>query len=146
MSIVTALPGIRPTTRAFTMDEWPQGQAKMRSGRVVKWVQANSPSGASLELVWENITNAQAETICDVWDANYGIYGSVDVVTETLAGLNSSLDVLINQPFANVLWRSEGPPVVEAVKRNRCTVRLTLRSRRDLGPALSYPPAASLPA
>lgn len=132
MAIVTALPGLAPTARAFVMDAWPQGQVKTRSGRVVKWAQSSAPAGASLELVWENITYAQAETILKVWDASYGEYGSVTLATETLAGLDAGLAALIRQPFANVLWRADGRPVVEAVKARRCTVRMALRTRRDL--------------
>ena len=103
MSILTALPGIRPTTRAFSMEEWPQGQAKSRSGRIVKWAQVSRPTGASLELAWENITYAQAQTLLNVWDANYGTYGTVDLVIESLAGLDTGLAALIDQPFMGVV-------------------------------------------
>lgn len=141
MSILTALPGIAPVARSFVMDQWPQSQAKMRNGRTVRWAQVNSPAGASLELAWENITYAQAETLLAVWDANYGIYGNVDLVTANLAGLSVDLAGLIDQPFPNAGWRFQGPPTVEAVKARRCTVRLPLRARQGAGGGAAPPVA-----
>jgi hypothetical protein len=145
MPITTALPGIAPTVRDFTIDEWPQNRAKMRGGRTLRWSQLSRPSGASLVLAWENITYAQAESISTVWDANYGIYGAVDLPTEVLAGLGTELAELVETPFAGVTWRAVEAPTIEAVKAGRCTVRLALRTRQGISSGVSYPPAASLP-
>lgn len=139
MSILTALPGIRPTLRSFVMDEWPQGGAKMRGGRSVRWAQVSAPAGATMELAWENITYAQAQQIGVVWDTSYGTYGSLTLGASVIAGLDPALAALIEQPFPNALWRSQGPPVIESVKAGRCTVRLPLRTRYDLAPELAFP-------
>ena len=126
------------------MDEWPQGRIKMRSGRMAKWAQANTPAGAATEIVWENITYAEAELILQVWDSSYGIYGNITLVPSTLSGLSPGLAAIIQQPFPNTVWRAEGPPVIEAVKAKRCAVRLSLRTRRDIRSAVAYPPPAEL--
>jgi hypothetical protein len=128
------------------MDEWPQTDVKMRGGRKMRWAQVSAPAGASTEIAWENITYAQAETILAVWDANYGLYGNVTLVADTLSGLDAGLAAVIQQPFPGAVWRAEEPPVVESVKAGRCIVRLRLRSRRNIRGAVAYPPAASLPA
>lgn len=174
MPILTALPGIRPSLRSFGMDEWPQGGAKMRGGRSMRWAQVSAPAGARMELSWENINYAQAELISAAWDANYGTYGNLQLAGETLAGLGalsgsilvtlsgdpittlagdlittdaaivgSGLADLIEQPFPDAIWRFEGPPVVEAVKAGRCTVRLLLRTRHDLRPDAILPGPAT---
>lgn len=111
------------------MDRWPQKEVKMRGGRTAKWPLVNTPAGASLDLVWENITHAEAEQLAAVWDANYGLYGAVALDAATLAGLGSSLATLIQQPFPGCEWRAQSPPVIESVKAGRCTVRLPLRTR-----------------
>jgi hypothetical protein len=135
MSIVNALPGIAPTARSFKMAEWPQTRIKTRAGRTVRLAQVDTPAGATMDLVWENITYTQAETICNAWDVNYGIYGTLLLDAATLAGLSdeagSNVSGLMLQPFPGATWRASGPPVAEAVKRRRCTVRLPLVARND---------------
>jgi len=125
------------------MDEWPQTDVKMRGGRKMRWAQVNAPAGASTEIAWENIAYAQAETILAAWDANYGLYGSVTLVADTLSGLDAGLAAVIQQPFPGAVWRAEEPPVVEAVKAGRCIVRLRLRTRRNIGGGNGGPVQAS---
>jgi hypothetical protein len=129
MSIINALPGIKPTARPFTMGRWPQGRMKMRNGRTVKWGQADKPSGDAMELSWENITYAEAESLVAKWDANYGIYGVLTLPPEVLAGTDEALGNLLAAPFPGAIWRFTGPPVVEAVKAQRCTVRMPIGTR-----------------
>lgn len=115
----------------------------MRNGRTAKWAQVNAPAGASTEIAWENITYAEAELILQVWDASYGLYGRINLAPSTLSGLGSGLAAIIEQPFPNTAWRAEGPPTIEPVKAKRCSVRLQLRTRRDIRSAVAYPPPES---
>jgi hypothetical protein len=124
------------------MAEWPQTRIKTRNGRTVRMAQTDSPAGATMDLVWENITYAQAEAIAVAWDDSYGIYGALLLDAATLAGLSdadgSNLSGLVLQPFPGATWRASGPPVAEAVKRKRCTVRLPLVARNDFLKPLSF--------
>jgi hypothetical protein len=129
MSIITALPGIAPTARSYAMGRWPQGRMKMRNGRTVRWGLSSMPTGDRMELVWENITYAQAEQLCIVWDTNYGIYGTVSLPLLTLAGVGSALASLLNNPFPGATWHFVEAPQVEARKANRCTVTMQIGVR-----------------
>jgi hypothetical protein len=135
MNIINTLPGIVPTARTYTMGQWPQKRMKMRNARIARWGLCNRPSGDRMELVWENITYAQAEQLCIVWDKNYGIYGSlslppsVNLPPEILAGTSGGLSSLLAIPFAGATWHFVGAPQVDAVKAGRCTVRMPIGVR-----------------
>lgn len=129
MSIVNALPGIAPTARTQTMATWPQGRMKMRNGRTVRWGLSSRPTNDKIELVWENITYAQAEQLCAIWDASYGIYGQLALPPEIFAGTSGDLGSFVGAPFPNTSWAFAGPPEVEAVKARRCTVSIPIKTR-----------------
>jgi hypothetical protein len=135
MNIINALPGIVPTARTFTMGQWPQKRMKMRNGRTVRWGLCNKPSGDKMDLAWENITYAQAEQLCAVWDDSYGIYGSlsqapsIPLTEEILAGTSGELKTLLTLPFPGSSWHFAGPPRVGAVKARRCSVRIPIKLR-----------------
>lgn len=129
MNIITALPGIVPTARTYKMGQWPQSKMKMRNGRIQRWGLANIPSGDVMDLTWENITYAQAEQLCIVWDASYGIYGRLTLPPEILAGTSGGLTSLMATPFAGATWHFSGAPQVSPVKAGRCTVRMPIRTR-----------------
>lgn len=135
MSIINALPGITPTARPYTMGRWPQGRMKMRNGRTVHWGLSSRPTGDRMELVWENITYAQAEQLAIIWDLNYGIYGlltvpaSVPLPSEILAGTSGDLADLLQLPFPGATWHFVGAPQTEAVKAGRCTMRMPIGVR-----------------
>ena len=126
------------------MDRWPQRDIKTRNGVTLRQPLVSEPAGASLELAWENITSDEAEAILATWDDSYGMYGDLDNLSGVIAGLPLQVDPqdtillgnLISSPFPNSTWRFLGPPEVELVKRNRCTVRLQLRTRRNITAAM----------
>ena len=141
MTILNALPGIVPTARTFTTGQWPQKRMKMRNARTVRWGLCNKPSGDKMDLIWENITYAQAESICIVWDNSYGLYGTLalppvpnveqvaGLTPEILGGTSGALKDLLTLPFANTTWHLSSPPQVQAVKAGRCTVKIAIKLR-----------------
>lgn len=129
MNIINALPGILPTARPYTMGKWPQKPMKMRNGRSVKWGLCSRQGEDKMELSWENITYTQAEQLCAIWDANYGILGELTLPPEALAGTSGSLNALLALPFPNAVWKFAGSPQVSAVKAGRCTVRMPIETR-----------------
>ena len=133
MSIITALPGIVPAARDYSMGRWPQVKKKMRNGRTVCWGLSSKPTGDRMALAWENITYEQAEQLCEVWDANYGIYGEVDPPSEIRDGTSGDLRALLNTPFPGATWHFVGSPQVEAVKAGRCTVSVLIGVRGFVG-------------
>jgi hypothetical protein len=140
MPVLAALPDNPPTTRDFTMDRWPQRDIKTRNGITLRQPLVSEPAGAELELAWENITSNEAEAILATWDDSYGMYGDLDDIPGAIGGLPFEVDPqdrillgnLVSSPFPNCTWRFAGPPETELVKRNRCTVRLRLRTRRNI--------------
>lgn len=136
--IINALPGITPTVRPYSMGRWPQGRMVMRNGKTHRWGLASKPNGDTMELAWLNITYAQAEQICSVWDKNYGVYGMVantpnPLPAQLLAGTTGGLNSLMAQPFAGASWHIASAPIVEAVKARRCTVRMRISTRAFTG-------------
>lgn len=141
MNILNALPGIVPTARPYTMGKWPQRRMKMRNARTVRWSLSSKPSGDRFELTWENITYAQAEQLCVVWDSNYGIYGTfalppepnvqqqAGLTPEILGGTSGALNTFLTLPLAGATWHFVGAPRVDAVKAGRCTVRMPIGLR-----------------
>jgi hypothetical protein len=129
MNIVTALPGITPKGRNYTMGQWPQTQRKMRNGRVVRWAASSKPTGDRMDLSWENITYAQAEELCKVWDDNYGTYGTLTIPPEIVEGARGDLKNLLLLPFPGATWQPAGPPRTTAVKAGRCTVQIPIQTR-----------------
>lgn len=132
--LFNALPGIEPTARSYSMGKWPQGRMVMRNGKTVRWGLSSRPTGDMMELMWENITYAEAEQLCIVWDNNYGIYGMIGnqvipLTPELLAGTSGGLASLMTEPFAGATWVFAGPPTVEPVKARRCSVRIPIRVR-----------------
>jgi hypothetical protein len=129
MSIVNVLPGIAPSLRPYSAGVWPQGRMKMRNGRVVRWSLSSRPSGDKMELTWPNITFAQAEEICKIWDANYGIYGQLTLPPEILAGTSGGLSAYIALPFAGATWHFTSAPRVTATTPRRCTLSISIGVR-----------------
>ena len=129
MNIINALPGIVPTARNYTMGRWPQGRMKMRNGRVQRWGLCSIPSGDATSLEWKNITYQQAETLCIIWDNNYGLYGTETLPPEVFAGMGSDLGGFVALPFAGATWHFSGNPVVVPVKKGYCTVRIPISVR-----------------
>lgn len=88
-----------------------------------------------MDLVWQNITYAQAEQLCAVWDKNYGIYGSlsqapsIPLTQEILAGTSGELKALLTLPLPGASWGFASAPQVEAVKSGRCTVSMRIKLR-----------------
>jgi hypothetical protein len=126
MNIINALPGITPTARSYAMGEWPQARKKMRNGRIVRWPLSSRPSGDTIELQWENLTFSEVEQLCSVWDANYGIYGTLTIPPEIRAGTSGGLNALLASPFAGAVWGFKGTPKVATVKAGRCTVTMLI--------------------
>jgi hypothetical protein len=129
ISIFHALPGIVPSARDYDMGQWPQGKMKMRNGRVQRWGLGSIPSGDRMRLVWENITYQQAESLCAIWEQNYGIYGQVILPPEILAGTSGGLTTLMATPFAGATWHFSGNPKVVPTKAKRCTVEMPISVR-----------------
>jgi hypothetical protein len=129
MSIITALPGIKPAARQYTMGDWPQRRMKMRNGRVERWPLSGKPSGDRIELTWENITYTQAELLCYVWDSNYGKYGTLSLPPETFAGADGDLAEFLLSPIPGATWHPAGAPTVDSGEVGFCTVRITIALR-----------------
>lgn len=138
MNIINALPGIVPTARPSTLGKWPQKSMKMRNGKTKKWNLANLPSGDKMDLTWENITYAQAQSICGIWDLSYGIYGTVVLPPEVFGGTGAGLRQLLSgSRYLEATWHFTGPPQIESVKARRCTVRLPIGIRGYIGAGTS---------
>jgi hypothetical protein len=110
------------------MDEWPQGRAKSRGGRTVRWALVDMPAKAAIDLAWENILYSNALPIVQAWNDAYGRLGTVAPETIPVNGLYDLADLVI-EPYPDAVWYIREPPTIEAVKRKRCTLRMGLWTR-----------------
>lgn len=123
------LPALPPTDIRFSEVEWPQSVTRSRNGRTVRRILAGGPSGGSLELVWENLRDVEAEILLQAWDQVYGTYGITGLPDAALAGMEESLRGYVRQPHPLLTWRFAEPPAMERVKPGRCTVRMRLTAK-----------------
>ena len=138
-------PSIKPTSRNFTLGEYPTKIYRSLSGKTVRRSFGNRPFGATLELTFENVD----ETVLSLVYAHYhGQRGNTEgffLSNETLAGLDSSSNTFAQlkagDPYiilqqagigsgspTTMLWFYESAPEVESKYRNLSTISVKLVS------------------
>lgn len=130
-----AFPGIVPTTRSFTMGDYPSKTYRSLSGTVFKRAFGNKATGYTLDLTFKNIgdtvqlrTNSgSAKDILDHYNTCDGTFDTFNVTTEVFTGMGSDLESLIRlDDQSNIGWRYAEPPKVQSVKSGMSTVTVKL--------------------
>ena len=126
-------PNIRPTTRSFTMGDYPSTTYRSLSGVTFRRNFGNKQTGYTIDLQFKNIGDS-AELRPNSGTA-YQImqhYINVDGTLETFKlqdhvfdGMSESMESLIQAPSA-IKWRYAEPPKVQSVKAGVSTVTVKL--------------------
>ena len=143
-----AFPNIKPTTRSFTMGDYPSKTYRSLSGTIFKRAFGNKQSNYTLSLTFKNIgdtselrTNSgDAKEIIDHYNGVDGTFksftlpkkvfaGMDDDLWHLLPGLKQDLDLPVNP--SNVKWRYAEPPQVQSVKSGVSTVIVNLIGEID---------------
>lgn len=123
-------PKLKPTKRSFTLGNFPVKTYRSVSGKTLRRSFGNKPYGSTIDLVFENISEANAKLIYDHYYAQQGTFVGFTLPAELYAGLSASqLGQLFTQggPNADTLeWLYSETPEMESVYKGITTVSVKL--------------------
>lgn len=141
-------PDIKPTTRTFTMGDYPSKTYTSLSGVIFKRAFGNRQTGYTLNLTFRNIGDTSelrslsgtAKQIIDHYNTVDGTYNKFTLPDLMFAGMDSDLEAdalpgdrlrsLIQAP-TDISWRYAAPPQVQSVKAGVSTVTVSLVGELD---------------
>ena len=136
--MASKFPAIRPTTRSFSMGDYPSKTYTSLSGAIFKRAFGNKATGYMMNLTFKNIGDTQelrslsgtVKQILDHYNSVYGTFEKFNLPDRMFAGMNSSLKGVVQAP-SNISWRYAEPPRVESVKSGLSTVTVKLIGEID---------------
>ena len=136
--MASKFPAIRPTSRTFTMGDYPSKTYTSLSGAIFKRAFGNRQTGYTLNLTFRNIGDTSelrplsrtAQQIIDHYNSVDGTYDKFNLPDRMFAGMDDGLETLIQAP-SNISWRYAAPPQVESVKTGVSTVIVSFIGELD---------------
>lgn len=133
-----AFPNIKPTTRNFTMGDYPSKTYRSLSGTIFKRAFGNKQTGYTLNLTFRNIGDTSelrslsgtAKQIIDHYNDVDGTFSNFTLPARVFEGMDNDFRALIRSP-SNVKWRYAEPPQVQSVKSGVSTVTVNLVGELD---------------
>jgi hypothetical protein len=119
-----AFPALVPTSRNFNPGDYPIRQFRSQSGAEVRILYGDSRTGMTLELSYDNISDANAELFLQHYNDTKGTYDTFTLSAEAKTGWSGSSGA-IDVSGVNA-WRYAEPPAVTAVRPGRSSVRVQL--------------------
>jgi hypothetical protein len=117
-----AYPTLRPSSRDYAPGDWANKRFSATSGAEIRMRYGDRRFGATLNLSYSNVPDADAQTFLTHYDSTYGTYGTFSLPAEVLAGWKGG-----NYTAApDMRFRYEGPPEVKAVRPGISSVSVTL--------------------
>lgn len=143
--MAATFPSMKPTTRSFTMGDYPSRTYTSLSGAVFKRSFGNRATGYTLDLTFKNIGDTfevteGCGTVKQIVDhfrtVTNGTFKSFSLPEKVFAGLysdepnntervNNNLNPTIKQPDS-ITWRYAEPPKVQSVRSGLSTVTVKL--------------------
>jgi len=128
-----AFPSIKPTTRSFSMGDYPSKTYRSLSGAIFKRAFGNRQTGYTMDLTFKNIgdtselrTNSgTAKEIMDHYGNVDGTFESFTLPARVFEGMDNGVRDLVRSP-ADVKWRYAEAPKVQSVKSGISTVVVKL--------------------
>jgi hypothetical protein len=126
-------PKMVPTTRSFTMGDYPSTTYRSLSGVIFKRNFGNKQTGYRLDMTFRNIGDANefkensgaAKQILNHYEDVKGTFESFTLPEMIFSGMDDVLRGKIQEP-ADISWRYAAPPQVQSVKANVSTVTVRL--------------------
>ena len=133
-----AFPNIKPTTRSFTMGDYPSKTYRSLSGTIFKRAFGNKQTGYTLNLTFRNIgdmselrtRSGTAKQIIDHYNDVDGTFSSFTLPARVFEDMDNDFRDLIRSP-SNINWRYAQPPQVQSVKSGVSTVTVNLVGELD---------------
>ena len=120
-----AYPTLAPTGRSFSPGDYPIKTYQSQSGVETRILYGSKRTNMTLELSYDNITDADAQSFADHYDETKGSYltfAIADAVRSGWTGAPTTIDVV-----SGAAWRYDGPPAITAIKPGVSTVQVRLR-------------------
>ena len=89
-----AFPSLAPTGRSFSAGDYPVKTFKSQNGAEVRILYGNSRTDVKLQLSYENIGDALAESFLDHFDETKGTFSTFDLPVGSLGGWSGNTDAL----------------------------------------------------
>lgn len=126
-----SFPNHEPTSRTYRTGKWPTTTATSQSGVVTRRLWANKASGATLNLTYENITDAEADDFMATFDAtkgNFDYFSNISSSHAVFAGMSASLvtEILDETVNAGAQWTFRNRPNIQSVIPGISTVTVNL--------------------
>jgi hypothetical protein len=136
--MASKFPPVRPTTRRFTMGDYPSKTYTSLSGAIFKRAFGDKATGYTMDLTFKNIGDTEevrslsgtVKQILDHYNSVYGTFEKFNLPDRMFAGMNDSLKGVVQAP-SNISWRYAEPPRVESVKSGLSTVTVKLIGEID---------------
>jgi hypothetical protein len=123
-------PRIKPTTRSFTMGQYPTKIYRALSGRTIRRSFGSRPFGATLDLTFENVPETVLSAIYSHYHGQKGDSIGFGLPLELLAGLPAAATITAQlrqgSPFSGMVWFYAESPSVENTFRNLSTISVQL--------------------
>lgn len=107
-------PQIEPSSRQFTPGDYPIKAVRSQSGVETRILYGNRRTNMTMDLAYNNITDAEAELFTTHYDEVKGTFGTFTLGYPARAGWTGSAAAL--QAVGGTAWRYESPPSITAVK------------------------------
>ncbi|NBS67480.1 hypothetical protein EBT31_01010 [bacterium] len=117
-------PNLTPSARSFTPGDWPVKQYKALSGAEVRIRYGNLRTESTLDLTFENITDANAAAFLNHYNETQGTFYTFGLAGAVFNGWSAGTAAL-NAP-SGAAWRYAEPPQVTSVYPGRSTVQVKL--------------------
>lgn len=117
-------PNLTPSARAFSPGDWPVKRYNALSGAEVRIRYGNLRTEATLDMTFENITDANANLFLTHYQETQGTFLTFALAGAVFNGWGSSTSA-INAP-TGAAWRYDGPPQITNVYPGRSTVQVKL--------------------
>lgn len=120
------LPSIKPSARNFTPGNFPVREYKALSGKEIRIRYGNVRTESTLDLTYENISDAQAGLFLSHYASLNGTFSTFPIVSThaVFSGWRGAAGLL--NAAAGTAWRYAEPPQVESVYNGISTVRVQL--------------------
>ena len=117
-----AFPSLAPSTRKFSPGNYQVKTFKAQSGAETRILYGSKRTGMELDLIYKNISDANAELFLDDFDAQKGTYTAFAINEELKSGWEGNSDALDSSDK----WRYAAPPKVTQVKPGISNVQVNL--------------------
>jgi len=119
-------PALTPSARTFKPGTYPQKVYRSLSGVAVKRTFGTQPFGATMELEYQNIPDANVVTLIDHYRSDTATNRRFQLSSNTTAGMSAMLESRANASIDNLRWEYSQPPEVVTTRPGRSTVRISL--------------------